>query len=177
MMILAGCLALVLEEARDAFNLLLQIGAGTGLLFIMRWFWYRINPFSEITAMGVSFVIAFFFFINSKLDVPLVELASHWQLVFGVVVTTIAWIAVSLLTQPTKAETLKTYEDTVFKDESKFHNFGYKIASFFAGILGVYNLLFTTGYFIYGEMAYALVSLSVATICGGIIYMFWKKVV
>ena len=44
MMVLAGCLALILEEARDAFNLLLQIGAGTGLLFIMRWFWYRINP-------------------------------------------------------------------------------------------------------------------------------------
>lgn len=177
MMILAGCLALFLEEARDAFNLLLQIGAGTGLLFIMRWFWYRINPFSEITAMAVSFIVAVFFFVNGKLDEPLVQLASHWQLVIGVIVTTIAWVAVSLLTRPTKADIISNYEDTVFKGESKYHNFGYKIASFFAGILGVYNLLFTTGYFIYGELTYAFISLSVAIICAGIIYMFWKKVI
>ena len=177
MMVLAGCLALILEEARDAFNLLLQIGAGTGLLFIMRWFWYRINPFSEITAMAVSFLIAVFFFINGKLETPIVELASHWQLVFGVVVTTIAWVAVSLLTKPSNAKTIAHYEDTVFKGDSKFHNFGYKIVAFFASIIGVYNLLFTTGFFIYGDFIYACISLAVVILCGWIIWTFWKKVV
>ena len=77
----------------------------------MRWFWYRINPFSEITAMAVSFLIAVFFFINGKLETPIVELASHWQLVFGVVVTTIAWVAVSLLTKPSNAKTIAHYEE------------------------------------------------------------------
>ena len=61
MMVLSALLAFVLEEAKDAFDLLLQIGAGTGLLFIVRWFWYRVNPYSEITAMLVSFMIALVF--------------------------------------------------------------------------------------------------------------------
>ena len=58
LMILTGFLALVLSNALQAFNILLQIGAGTGLLFILRWFWWRINPYSELTAMGVSFFVA-----------------------------------------------------------------------------------------------------------------------
>src|SRR5699024_5533420 len=53
MMVFAGLLALILEEAREGFNLLLSIGAGTGLLFILRWFWSRINPYSEIAAMVI----------------------------------------------------------------------------------------------------------------------------
>ena len=54
-------IALVLSNALQAFQILLQIGAGTGLLFIMRWFWYRINAYSELTAMIVSFVLAIYF--------------------------------------------------------------------------------------------------------------------
>src|SRR5699024_4767586 len=99
MMVCAGFLSLILEEARDAFNLLLQIGAGTGLLFILRWFWRRINPYSEIAAMVVSFLIAILFFANSKLATPLFELETHWQLVTGVVVTTLAWVLTTLLTK------------------------------------------------------------------------------
>ncbi|MBM4172408.1 MAG: Na+:solute symporter, partial [Ignavibacteria bacterium] len=58
MMILASIFSLYLQSALNAFNVLLQIGAGTGLLFILRWFWYRINPYSEISAMIVSFLVA-----------------------------------------------------------------------------------------------------------------------
>ena len=59
-MLAAGLFALVLDNALQAFSILLQIGAGTGLLFILRWFWYRINVFSEITAMVVSFLLAIY---------------------------------------------------------------------------------------------------------------------
>ena len=99
MMIAAGSLSLILEEARDAFNLLLQIGAGTGLLFILRWFWLRINPYSEIAAMISSFVVAIFFFVNSKLTEPFINWESHWELVFGVVFTTIVWVVTTLVTR------------------------------------------------------------------------------
>lgn len=58
MMACAGLLSLVLEQAKDAFDLVIQIGAGSGLLFILRWFWHRINPWSEITAMASSLIIA-----------------------------------------------------------------------------------------------------------------------
>ena len=57
-MFLSACFALILNNALQAFQILLQIGAGTGLLFILRWFWYRINAYSEITAMIVSFILA-----------------------------------------------------------------------------------------------------------------------
>jgi len=89
MMILAALLATVLEEAREAFDLLLQIGAGTGLLFILRWFWKRINPYSEIAAMIVSFLIAIIFFIDGKSEQPFFDMANHWKLVLGVVITTV----------------------------------------------------------------------------------------
>ncbi|PZD76476.1 sodium:solute symporter family protein [Mesonia sp. K7] len=177
MMFLACLLSLVLEEARDAFNLLLQIGAGTGLLFILRWFWYRINPFSEITAMIVSFLVAIFFFVNSKLDQPWFELASHWQLVIGVVVTTLSWIVVSFLTQPSSQEKLSAFEKLVFGNESKFKNINYKVLAFITATIGVYALLFGTGYFIYQEITKAIIAILVAIIAFSVIVIYWKKIV
>ena len=67
-MMLAGILAILMQHAKEAFDLILQIGAGTGLLFILRWFWWRINAASEITAMIVSFLVAVFFFIQGKIN-------------------------------------------------------------------------------------------------------------
>ncbi|MGJ8592995.1 MAG: sodium:solute symporter family protein [Aquaticitalea sp.] len=175
MMIFAGLLALVLEEARDAFNLLLQIGAGTGLLFILRWFWSRINPYSEIAAMAISFAIALFFFVNGKMDTPIVELAGHWQLVFGVIVTTIGWVSVTLLTKPSNTNTLNSFNSLIFGNESKFKGFGMKILGFFAGVVGVYCTLFAIGNFIYGNTALAFGLVSVTIICGILIIKSFKE--
>ena len=61
LMIVAGFLALKLESAMDGFNIILEIGAGTGLIYILRWFWWRINAFTEIAGMAVSFLVAMFF--------------------------------------------------------------------------------------------------------------------
>ena len=66
MMLLAALLAPVLEQAKDAFDLILTIGAGTGSLFILRWFWKKVNPYSEIAAMVVSFLVAITFFILDR---------------------------------------------------------------------------------------------------------------
>ncbi len=176
MMVCAGFLSLILEEAREAFNLLLQIGAGTGLLFILRWFWQRINPYSEITAMVVSFLIAIFFFVNSKLNVPLFELETHWQLVIGVAVTTVAWVLVTFLTKPSKKATLDSFEKLVFDKEGKFHNFGYKITAFFAGTIGIYSLLFGTGFFLYKDFLFAGISGVICCISAWMLVHYWKKV-
>ncbi|MGO1585228.1 sodium:solute symporter family protein [Mesonia sp.] len=176
MMILAGLLSLILEEARDAFNLLLQIGAGTGLLFILRWFWYKINPYSEIAAMVSSFLIAILFFVNSKLETPWFEIASHWQLVIGVIITTIAWVSVTLLTQPSDQKTLDKFEELVFS-EGKFKHINYKIGAFLLGTLGVYASLFGTGFIIYGDYLEAGISFVIALI--GFLYLVknWNKIV
>ena len=166
MMVLAGLLALVLDEARDGFNLLLSIGAGTGLLFILRWFWSRINPYSEIAAMAISFIIAAFFFVNGKMEIAMVDIPVYMELVIGVIVTTIGWVAVTLLTKPSKAETLNSFNSLIFGEESKFKGFGMKILGFFAGVVGVYCALFSIGNFIYGHNLLAFSLLTVTVICG-----------
>ncbi len=166
MMVFAGFLALILEEARDGFDLLLSIGAGTGLLFILRWFWSRINPYSEIAAMAISFLIAAFFFINGKMENPWVELEGYWQLVIGVVVTTIGWVLVTLLTKPSKPETLHSFNSLIFGNDSKFKGFAMKILGFFAGVVGVYCSLFAIGNYIYGNNFLAISLTVVTAICG-----------
>ena len=175
LMLCAALFSFYLQSAADVFNLLLQIGAGTGLLFILRWFWSRINPYSEIAAMVISFLIAVFFFINGKLDTPLVTIAGHWQLVLGVVITTFGWIIVTLLTQPTNAKTLATFNALIFGDESKFKGFGNKTISFFCGVFGVYALLFSIGSFIYSDTLKGFVLLIVTTVLGFIIYKLNKN--
>lgn len=176
LMIFAGILSKYLSDAQEVFQLLLQIGAGTGLLFILRWFWDRINPYSEIAAMLISFIIAFVFFVNGKLDTPLFQLEGHWQLITGVVVTTLGWVIVTLFTQPTNEETLTKFNALIFDSESKFHNINYKILAFILGVVGTYSFLFSTGYFIYGKTILAT-GLAVLTImCGLLLIKNWKKI-
>jgi len=176
LMVLAGLFSMYLQSAGQVFNLLLQIGAGTGLLFILRWFWDRINPYSEIAAMLISFIIALVFFINERLETPIFQLEGHWQLVIGVVITTLGWIIVTLFTKPTDENTLEKFNDLIFDSESKFYNIGYKVLAFFLGVIGTYSFLFATGYFIYGKtmLASALAGLSLA--CGLLLIKNWKKI-
>ena len=175
LMVVAGLFSFYLQSAKDVFSLLLQIGAGTGLLFILRWFWSRINPYSEIAAMAISFVIAVLFFVNGKLEAPWFELASHWQLVIGVVITTIGWITVTLLTQPSEKETLNSFNLLIFGKDSKFKGFGYKTLSFIVGVLGVYATLFAIGNLIYGKITNGIILLALVIVCCYIIYKSTRK--
>ena len=176
LMICAAWFSFYIKSAKDVFDLLLQIGAGTGLLFIMRWFWKRINPYSEIAAMLISFLIAIFFFINGKMDTPWVEIAGYWQLILGVTITTISWIAVTLVTQPTDEKTINSFEALVFGEESKFYNIRYKILAFFIGVIGTYSFLFATGYFIYGNTFAATLLSFLAIGCAIALIKLWKKI-
>ena len=176
LMICAAWFSFYLKSAKDVFDLLLQIGAGTGLLFIIRWFWKRVNPYSEIAAMIISFIIAAFFFINKKLDIPLFEIAGYWQLIIGVVVTTIGWVIVTLFTKPTDANTLASFEQLIFGKKSKFHNIQYKIVGFLLGVIGTYCFLFATGYFIYSKTTIAIILSVISVGCAGILIKIWNKI-
>ncbi|MGJ8666085.1 MAG: sodium:solute symporter family protein [Patiriisocius sp.] len=177
LMICAALFSFYIKSAKDVFDLLLQIGAGTGLLFILRWFWNRINPYSEIAAMVISFIIAIFFFINKKLATPLFEIEGYWQLIIGVAITTVGWIIVTLLTKPTDEKTINSFESLIFGSESKFHNIQYKILGFLLGIIATYSFLFATGYYIYGNVTYAVSLTAVSIICTAILIKIWKKIV
>jgi len=126
-MVLASILALFLQSALHAFNILLQIGAGTGLLFLLRWFWYRINPYSEITAMVVSFLVAISFLLLSNYHESQIQMLvsmgyeraasiaevrpfkTYEQLVIGVSITTISWLIVTFLTKPSDIKLLESF--------------------------------------------------------------------
>tara|TARA_B110000037_G_scaffold59264_1_gene72448 strand:+ start:9285 stop:11009 length:1725 start_codon:yes stop_codon:yes gene_type:complete len=172
MMLLAALLSLVLEQAKEAFDLILTIGAGTGLLFIIRWFWKAINPYSEITAMSVSFVVAIFFFICDKTEIILFSGAE--KLLWGVGITTVAWVAVTLLTQNERYLNPE-YEKRAFQGEFKFKNMGYKVLSIFLGCIAIYSALFSLGNYLLGDGMQALYFLIAFIICSGLIASFWKR--
>lgn len=105
MMLLAAVLSLQLTNAIQAFQIMLQIGAGTGLLFILRWFWWRINPWSELAAMVASFVVAVAFQVT--------DVAAGWpeyqRIWVGVLITTVIWVGVTLVTPAADEATLREF--------------------------------------------------------------------
>ena len=177
LMLCAALFSFYLTSAKDVFDLLLQIGAGTGLLFILRWFWDRINPYSEIAAMAISFIIAVTFFIDKKAELRLFDgLVGYEKLILGVVITTIGWVLVTFLTKPSDQKTIETFQTIIFDNESKFKNIGSKILAFVLGITGVYSFLFATGNWIYGKTNLAI-GLSVLTvICVFGLQRLWKRI-
>jgi Na+/proline symporter len=167
LMILSACFALVLNNALQAFQILLQIGAGTGLLFILRWFWYRINAYSEITAMIVSFILAIYLqIIHTRLGFE--PIPQDIQFLTSVFITTLAWVSVSLLTPPSNLSTLKDFyikiqpggkgwnkiKDQI--DEKKiekkvFWTIPRGIICMIISIIAIYGSLFSVGFLIYGK--------------------------
>lgn len=181
LMICGGAFSFVLQSASEFLGIMLQIGAGTGLLFILRWFWKRINPYSEITAMSVSFVLAIIFLVYNQQN-PDTPLTKTFQMLFGITFTTVCWVLVSLLTSPTKEEVIENFEKNVFEVKkdgalviSKFHNFGYKILGFFLSTIGIYSALFATGYFLYSEIDLAWIFTSIFAVCVTSLLVFRKK--
>jgi len=106
LMLLAAGVTFVLDSARESFELLMSIGAGTGLIYLLRWFWWRINAWSEIAAMISSFLLALAFFLAGKSGHPL---PAHVSLLITVAVTTVVWVAVTFLTQPTERHVLVSF--------------------------------------------------------------------
>ena len=167
LMIVAALFSTVLNTARESFDLLLSVGAGTGLLYLLRWFWWRINAWSEIAAMVSSFTIAIAFFIARKMgaDIP-----SHVALLVGVGATTVTWWLVTILTQATDRDKLISFYRLVrpagpgWSDIRSASGAGGSPDSFttslLAWVLGcvaVYSALLGTGSVLYGQMTPSLV--------------------
>ena len=173
LMILAGFVALELNDALDAFQILLQIGAGTGSIFLLRWFWWRVNAYSEITGMSVSFLVAIYFHsIHERIFGFTFE--SHYELVLSVFITTLSWILVTLLTKPTENSRLFEFYKKIkpygigWNKFLKNNNIDVKnkevkespmsdLLSMFLGIVIVYSGLFGTGYLLYGNITFSLI--------------------
>ena len=163
--ILGGGLGLMLTSAGQAFTLLLMIGAGTGLIYILRWFWWRINAYTEIVAMVSSIIIAGYFnFGESSLE--------GWQkIVIGALLTTIVWVVATYFTPPDDEETLRNFVKKVnpggpgwvkYSDDisDKPWPVPKGILSMVLGCVAVYGFLLGVGQLIYGQTTSGLL------ICG-----------
>ena len=106
LMIAAAAITFVLDSAKASFDLMMSVGAGTGLIYLLRWFWWRINAWSEISAMVSSFLVAAAFFVAQRNGAGI---PSHVSLIVGVVVTTAVWVAVTFLTRPTDPAVLRRF--------------------------------------------------------------------
>jgi Na+/proline symporter len=160
LIILAGIVSLWLENALQAFQILLQIGAGTGLIFLLRWFWWRINAWSELSAMIISFIVAVYFtLVHESLGFPAIH--PSLKLVLGVAITTAVWLTVTLLTPATDRATLQAFYNRI-----RPFNWGWRravetgptegrftaaLSCWFLGCAVVYAALFGTGFALYGR--------------------------
>lgn len=199
LMVLSTLLALLLQNAMQLFNLLLVFGAGTGLIFILRWFWWRINAWSEITAMLASGLISLFLAIPSiKTSLfGLNGIMPGWaEFPFVVFVTTALWLIVTYLTPSESTYVLRSFykkiqpggpgwtkiveeakndsEDIIMENESWTVPSG--IIAMLLGCIMIYSIMFSTGYFIYGSYKLAIPLLGLAIISGFYLIKVWKKI-
>lgn len=193
LMLAAGLFALVLDNALQAFSILLQIGAGTGLLFILRWFWYRINVFSEITAMVVSFLLAIYMQVLHPL-LGFTPLSTFNQLLIGVGVTTLAWIGVTLVTSPEEEATLIKFYEKIQPGGPGWKKVVAKmpvqnnstqpeaawdvplgIVCMIMGTAAVYSLLFALGSLLYGDYTRMAWLLGTVLLSLWGLFHFWRQ--
>ncbi|MFI5243946.1 MAG: sodium:solute symporter family protein [Gemmatimonadales bacterium] len=176
LMVCAALLTYALGTAIEAFDLILSVGAGTGLIYLLRWFWWRVSAWSEIAAMASSFIVAVGFFIARKngLDVP-----SHVSLLVTVGVTTVVWVGATLLAPPTDRATLLRFYELVRPSGAGWASVRAESAatpapdSLAQGVLGwvcgcsfVYSALFGTGSLLYGRYPQFFAWLAVFVISG-----------
>jgi solute:Na+ symporter, SSS family len=167
LMIAAGLLTYVLDSAKATFDLMLSVGAGTGLIYLLRWFWWRINAWSEIAAMSSSFLAAVIFFIAGKSGHPV---ATHVALLVTIATTTVVWVTVTFLTKPANRQTLVEFYRLVrpagpgWKSIRKEAGVGPSPDSIANAILGwavgclfVFSALFGAGSYLYGRTAQGVV--------------------
>ena len=175
---LGAGLGLTLTNASQAFELLLMIGAGTGLIYILRWFWWRINAYTEIIAMITSLIIAYYFnFLNDSFVVWI-------EIVIGAALTTITWIIATFITPPEDEKTLMRFVDIVNPGGPGWKKFEQKktierwsvpkgILSMLLGSIAVYGILLGTGSFIYGNYLIATSLMAISLICTYLLLNPW----
>ncbi len=191
LMVLGAGLALIMTNALQIFEFILAFGAGTGLIFLLRWFWWRINAWSEIAAMFSSGIISIIF--------NFVYWPENWDSAYKfpliVLITTIIWLTATYVTKPEKKETLYNFYQKIqpggpgwkkVVQDAEADNLDIVkqtrwtvpdgIIAMFYGCLFIYCLLFTTGNILYGNMTNTAV-FGIGTIGFGILLIrIWRKV-
>ena len=181
----AAGLTFVLDTAKDSFDLLLQVGAGTGLLYLVRWFWWRVNAWCEVTAMVSSFAVSIGLWVLRRNHIAI---GTDTALLITVGVTSACWIPIAFLGRQTDRATLISFYRLVrpfgpgwrrIRAEAGFppdseesaRNLPLALLGWTSGCAAIWSALFTVGNFLYGRMGYAL-SLLVIFLCSGSVLLW-----
>ena len=191
--LLSSLLALGLKNALQIFDFILMFGAGTGLIFILRWFWWRINAWSEISAIFTSGIvsiifsidyISFFLFGESGL------MPEYFRFPLVVLITTLVWLLVTFFTSPEPKELLLKFCEKIkpggpgwkcIVGNKIYHNNTWTVPSSIIAILlsiiTIYSILFATGYFIYGSFLVAFSLVIISLVCIKLLIRIWKNII
>lgn len=182
--VLGLSLGLLLTDATQAFNLLLLLGAGTGLIYILRWFWWRISAWTEIVAMVASLVIAAAFtFTDTGLE--------SWQtIVIGALLTTAIWVAATFLLPATDEATLIRFYQKIRPSGPGFRrivalaqvpegrpttSLPLQVLGMVVGTLTVFAALFGVGNLLYGHTTLAAALLAGVVVGAGSLLALWRR--
>ena len=160
------------------FNLLLMIGAGTGMIYILRWFWWRINAYTEIVGMISSVIIA----VNINIFYTGIE---DWKkIIIGTILTTIVWVITTYITPCDDEKTLRNFVKKVKPGGPGWSKYTEEPASepwpvprgvlcMTLGCIAVYGILIGVGQLLYGNtFGVALLGLSGLSVYG--LSRLWK---
>ena len=186
----SSALVFVLDSAKSAFDIIIQIGAGTGLLYLMRWFWWRINAWCEVVAMLSSFGISLGFLVLAKNNYPV---STHVALIVTVIFTTICWVITAFVGPQTDRATLIAFyskvrpfgpgwerirqEAGLARDASADvrDNIPLALLGWVTGCTMIWSALFTVGNYLYGRMGYATALLAVFAVSSTILISIVRK--
>ena len=198
LMILSAIMATtILENATQAFDILLLSGAGSGAIYLLRWFWWRINAWTEIVAMASATIMAFMLVLlvpDAWVETYLLDAAAV-KLLIAVSFTSLVWIATTYLTKPESMETLIRFYEQVqpggpgwkkvidaaekqgilFSEEQKGWDLPQSLLSVALGTLGIYAALFSTGNFIYGKWAWGLGLMFISFTSSFLVIRLWRQ--
>lgn len=198
LMILSAIMAMtILENATQAFDILLLSGAGSGAIYLLRWFWWRINAWTEIVAMASATIMAFVLVLlvpDAWVETTLLDAAAV-KLLIAVSFTSLVWIATTYLTKPESMETLIRFyqqvqpggpgwkkvidaaekQDILFSEEQKGWDLPQSLLSVALGTLGIYAALFSTGNFIYGKWAWGLGLMFISLTSSFLVIRIWRQ--
>jgi len=201
LMILSAGLALLMQNAMEVFEMMLLFGAGTGLIFILRWFWWRINSWTEITAMFASGILSIAIKatpLGGYLFAAETGIFPEWaEIPFVVAVVTVIWLIATFVTKPESKEVLNSfYKRTqpggpgwskvikeadqegieLVHDKNEGWNVPSGILAMLLGCILIYSCMFTTGYWIYGETTLAVSTTISAIVSGFLLIKTWGKI-
>ncbi|HET7217190.1 MAG TPA: sodium:solute symporter family protein [Vicinamibacterales bacterium] len=170
-------LVYLLDTAKDAFDVILQVGAGTGLLYLVRWFWWRVNAWCEVVAMISSFAVSTVLLVAARSGYPV---STHRALLITIAVTTLCWVVTAYVGPPTDRDVLiRFYEKVrpagpgwapiraiarVSGSAASADNIPLALVGWVAGCTAIWSALFTVGNILYHRTGQALALFVVFTL-------------